>query len=66
LTIHYLSQTLESIDLIILARQYGVPGWLTDGTLQSACSDMEISHFDGERLGFHTTISLYHMKWAVR
>ncbi|KAF9256689.1 hypothetical protein L218DRAFT_827212, partial [Marasmius fiardii PR-910] len=68
LATHYLSvkKGFTNIDRIVLAREYGVDFWFVEGILKSASSDTEISHFDAARLGLQTTMSLYHMKGAVR
>ncbi|KAF9256696.1 hypothetical protein L218DRAFT_1081237 [Marasmius fiardii PR-910] len=69
LAIHYLSKNEQftNIDRIILARQYGVAQWFLEGIVKTACeSDKEIAHTDADRLTTHTTVSLYHMKGAIR
>ncbi|KAF7356246.1 hypothetical protein MVEN_00956100 [Mycena venus] len=50
---------LESVERILLARQYDVPGWLREGYEDLATRDEGISLEDAQKIGWETALRLY-------
>lgn len=58
--------SMNTIDKIILAKEYTIPSWLVEGYSSLAARKETISMDEAIRLGFDTTVGMFHVREVVR